>query len=1103
MSSENVTTAVAKRLKYYLDIQRREDAFDLSGPNHPERNRPFVRPGSSLAYDGLHDRSLKHYYREKGVKQQLQKMKTVDGLSGRENQVKKRIERTMQEYNYKPTNKVSPYSLSLFHPRASAHEEYFKKRSSPKKKKRPNVVVGKKAKIGRRAPDETISLREKDRLVNMATKLIVATETIALPKNRKSGKGSTRESQDNFPVIAGNERRASSASDPGPRATPHPPKHRYVPKSAIEKRWFDSPDEISLDSTLDSVRSQMQHLKLDPKDDSIIVSHDRAANNANGSVSQTKPRPKSAVDALSHNQADSDFDDFYDPSNFSSLASPRRAWKASVSLHSADTSTQTTETRGTQTDFESATEKDLGRRSTENDATLTYQVNSKINSEPKVVPYEVYVVTGDKLGAGTSSDVKINIFGKLGSSGERPLIRSKKNKKPFERKQVDLFTIDSTFLGDLSTIRIGHNGTALGTGWFLDRVVIRDENSPIAFEFKCQRWLSARDDDGQIIRDLPLSSTIQAHEVPEIKEAKRPYLKNRSDSFSGLEGRKLQFRPLSATKKSISDLDKHNLAAIRDSEKQDKKKAQEKYTPTASVDSSTDEEGSKGGKEDAFLSREKDRDGAKKVDEISEPKKKIEDEEKAQTSNGENKSVVDSNKAGRKEDKQKKSKSKSADSRKEKEIESKSDRNSLDDSKKDKNSDALTTKEEYKEKRSEDTKDHENVVNPVEYDEKEKEDESNSSDSSNDESSSSDSELFSVTSSSSSNSESESESDATANEEEIERISKDTSKKKDSDSEDQKESGQNDYMAGFLAGVRAKEQDNLKEAMPTESVVTKGANIHQASQSGDFERVKELVNEVPELKSKPDERGWAPLHTVAAFGHLEILKWLSVNGVNLEEQTPTGFSAIHLASMNGHVKCIMVLAAMGCPISSKAVDGRTPLHLAAMSGHVECLKWLLANRANPNLRDVDGRTPYDIAVEYQQDECIELLELMNSEMRRKDSVITRLRHPNNKSVDEPSGSTFKESDSGIGGTESGEDGWISDVEADVIGRGDRVPSAKSRGQSATAVRKKSKQEERAIEEIEGKRRMYEKQQKKMQKRESTFLDSIRQEVDSGDEDQDF
>ena len=85
-----------------------------------------------------------------------------------------------------------------------------------------------------------------------------------------------------------------------------------------------------------------------------------------------------------------------------------------------------------------------------------------------------------------------------------------------------------------------------------------------------------------------------------------------------------------------------------------------------------------------------------------------------------------------------------------------------------------------------------------------------------------------------------------------------------------------------------------------------GASIHQACESGDFDRIKELINEVPELKKKPDERGWIPLHIVSAFGHLDILKWLTVNGINLTEETPTGFSAIHLAAMNGHVKCIMV-----------------------------------------------------------------------------------------------------------------------------------------------------------------------------------------------------
>ena len=53
-----------------------------------------------------------------------------------------------------------------------------------------------------------------------------------------------------------------------------------------------------------------------------------------------------------------------------------------------------------------------------------------------VLSYEVFVVTGDKRNAGTSSDVKINLFGECGDSGERPLLRSMTNKDPFERKQV-------------------------------------------------------------------------------------------------------------------------------------------------------------------------------------------------------------------------------------------------------------------------------------------------------------------------------------------------------------------------------------------------------------------------------------------------------------------------------------------------------------------------------------------------------------------------------------------------------------------------------------------------------------------------------------------
>ena len=85
-----------------------------------------------------------------------------------------------------------------------------------------------------------------------------------------------------------------------------------------------------------------------------------------------------------------------------------------------------------------------------------------------------------------------------------------------------------------------------------------------------------------------------------------------------------------------------------------------------------------------------------------------------------------------------------------------------------------------------------------------------------------------------------------------------------------------------------------------------GPTIHQACESGDLDRVKELIEAVPELKDKVDERTWSPVHIASAFGHLDVLKWLTITGVNLPQETSTGYTAIHLAAMNGHVNCIMV-----------------------------------------------------------------------------------------------------------------------------------------------------------------------------------------------------
>lgn len=52
----------------------------------------------------------------------------------------------------------------------------------------------------------------------------------------------------------------------------------------------------------------------------------------------------------------------------------------------------------------------------------------------------------------------------------------------------------------LEKVRIGHDGRGLGTGWYLEEVVIiiHDE----CWIFPCNRWLADYEDDGKTERDL-------------------------------------------------------------------------------------------------------------------------------------------------------------------------------------------------------------------------------------------------------------------------------------------------------------------------------------------------------------------------------------------------------------------------------------------------------------------------------------------------------------------------------------------------------------------------------------------------------------------------
>ena len=56
-------------------------------------------------------------------------------------------------------------------------------------------------------------------------------------------------------------------------------------------------------------------------------------------------------------------------------------------------------------------------------------------------------------------------------------------------RQVDEFLIEAVSLKKLDKVRVGHDSTGPGSGWFLDKVVIKDpEDNTKEYVFPCNRF---------------------------------------------------------------------------------------------------------------------------------------------------------------------------------------------------------------------------------------------------------------------------------------------------------------------------------------------------------------------------------------------------------------------------------------------------------------------------------------------------------------------------------------------------------------------------------------------------------------------------------------
>lgn len=124
------------------------------------------------------------------------------------------------------------------------------------------------------------------------------------------------------------------------------------------------------------------------------------------------------------------------------------------------------------------------------------------------VPYEITVYTSDVMGAGTSANVYVVLYGSDCATEEVILAdTAKKKKDSFKRGSVDQFVKELDNVGDvIEKIRIGHDNKGITAGWHLDKVEVRrlkdDGETSTSYTFPCGRWLAKDEDDGSVVREL-------------------------------------------------------------------------------------------------------------------------------------------------------------------------------------------------------------------------------------------------------------------------------------------------------------------------------------------------------------------------------------------------------------------------------------------------------------------------------------------------------------------------------------------------------------------------------------------------------------------------
>lgn len=106
------------------------------------------------------------------------------------------------------------------------------------------------------------------------------------------------------------------------------------------------------------------------------------------------------------------------------------------------------------------------------------------------------------------------------------------------------------------------------------------------------------------------------------------------------------------------------------------------------------------------------------------------------------------------------------------------------------------------------------------------------------------------------------------------------------------------------------------------------AEIHDAVESNNVERVKELLSSDAKLVNATTSGGTTPLHLASAMDSAELVKLMLEKGADVNAKTAKGYSPLHWAAHMNATNVAPLLLAAGAKLTAQTADLFTPLQLA-------------------------------------------------------------------------------------------------------------------------------------------------------------------------------